>query len=102
MQCFCRTRIFVRIYKRGKSDTAKIGDATEQATKILNNALSEAENTKKTLLLETKDEIHRLRSDADKEIRERRNEVQKQEKDLTSVKNILIKELTLWKRKMKV
>ena len=56
--------------KRGKTDTAKIGDATEQATKILNNALSEAENTKKSQLMEAKDEIHRLRSDADKEIRE--------------------------------
>ncbi len=77
--------------KRGKSDTAKVGDAIEQATKILNNALSEAENTKKTLLLETKDEIHRLRSDADKEIRERRNEVQKQEKRLNQREEYLDK-----------
>ncbi len=68
--------------KRGKDDAAKIGDATEQATKILNNALTEAESTKKAQLMEAKDEIHRLRSDADKEIRERRNEVQKQEKRL--------------------
>ena len=68
--------------KRGKDDAQKIGDATEQATKILNNALSEAESTKKAQLMEAKDEIHKLRSDADKEIRERRNEVQKQEKRL--------------------
>ena len=66
--------------KRGKDDAQKIGDATEQATKILNNALTEAESTKKAQLMEAKDEIHKLRSDADKEIRERRNEVQKQEK----------------------
>ena len=68
--------------KRGKDDAEKIGDATEQATKILNNALTEAESTKKAQLMEAKDEIHKLRSDADKEIRERRNEVQKQEKRL--------------------
>lgn len=68
--------------KRGKDDAQKIGDATEQATKILNNALTEAESTKKAQLMEAKDEIHKLRSDADKEIRERRNEVQKQEKRL--------------------
>ena len=77
--------------KRGKTDTAKIGDATEQATKILNNALSEAENTKKSQLMEAKDEIHRLRSDADKEIRERRNEVQKQEKRLNQREEYLDK-----------
>ena len=68
--------------KRGKDDAQKIGDATEQATKILNNALTEAESTKKAQLMEAKDEVHKLRSDADKEIRERRNEVQKQEKRL--------------------
>ena len=68
--------------KRGKDDAQKIGDATEQATKILNNALTEAESTKKAQLMEAQDEIHKLRSDADKEIRERRNEVQKQEKRL--------------------
>ena len=68
--------------KRGKDDAQKIEDATEQATKILNNALTEAESTKKAQLMEAKDEIHKLRSDADKEIRERRNEVQKQEKRL--------------------
>lgn len=77
--------------KRGKSDANKIGDATEQATRILNNALSEAEATKKAQLMEAKDEIHRLRSDADKEIRERRNEVQKQEKRLNQREEYLDK-----------
>jgi ribonuclease Y len=56
--------------------------ATQEATRILNNALSEAEAVKKAQLVEAKEEIHSLRSDADKEIRERRNEVQRQEKRL--------------------
>ena len=73
---------FIGLTAKRKSDDAKIANATEQATKILNDALSEAEKTKKAQLMEAKDEIHKLRSDADKEIRERRNEVQKQEKRL--------------------
>lgn len=65
--------------------------AAQEATRILNNALSEAEATKKTQLMETKDEIHKLRSDADKEIRERRNEVQRQEKRLNQREEYLDK-----------
>ena len=65
--------------------------ATQEATRILNNALSEAEATKKAQLVEAKDEIHKLRSDADKEIRERRNEVQRQEKRLNQREEYLDK-----------
>ena len=77
--------------KRGKDDETTKGNAQEEANKILNNALSEAEKTKKTQLMETKDEIHRRRSDADKDIRERRNEVQKQEKRLNQREEYLDK-----------
>jgi ribonuclease Y len=56
--------------------------AMQEATRIMNNALAEAEAAKKAQLVEAKDEIHKLRSDADREIRERRNEVQRQEKRL--------------------
>ena len=82
---------FIGLTAKRKSDDAKIANATEQATKILNDALSEAEKTKKTQLMEAKDEIHKLRSDADKEIRERRNEVQKQEKRLNQREEYLDK-----------
>lgn len=47
---------------------------------------------KKASLIEAKDEIHKLRSDADKEIRERRSEVQNRKTASTKGKNILIKE----------
>ena len=67
---------------RRKTSEKEIGSATQQATKIINNALTEAEATKKARLIEAKDEIHKLRHDADKEIRERRSEVQKQENRL--------------------
>lgn len=67
---------------RRKATENEIGSATQQATTIINNALSEAESTKKSSLVEAKDEIHKLRSDADKEIRERRSEIQRQENRL--------------------
>lgn len=67
---------------RRKANEKEIGSATSEATKIINNALTEAEQTKKASLIEAKDEIHKLRSDADKEIRERRSEVQRQENRL--------------------
>lgn len=77
--------------KKQKDDQDTVVNAQEKANQILNNALSEAENTKKTQLMETKDEIHRLRSDADRDIRERRNEVQKQEKRLNQREEYLDK-----------
>ena len=51
---------------RRKTSEKEIGSATQQATKIINNALNEAEATKKARLVEAKDEIHKLRHDADK------------------------------------
>ena len=54
---------------RRKTSEKEIGSATQEATRIINNALSEAESAKKARVLEAKDEIHKLRADADKEIR---------------------------------
>ncbi|MGN1124306.1 MAG: Rnase Y domain-containing protein, partial [Eubacterium sp.] len=76
---------------RRKTSEKEIGSATQEATKIINNALAEAESTKKARLVEAKDEIHKLRSDADKEIRERRSEVQRQENRLNQREEYLDK-----------
>ena len=76
---------------RRKTSEKEIGSATQQATKIINNALNEAEATKKARLVEAKDEIHKLRHDADKEILERRTEVQKQENRLNQREEYLDK-----------
>ncbi len=76
---------------RRKTSEKEIGSATQQATKIINNALTEAEATKKARLVEAKDEIHKLRSDAEKEIRERRSEVQRQENRLNQREEYLDK-----------
>ena len=84
---------------RRKTSEKQIGSATQEATKIINNALAEAESTKKARLIEAKDEIHKLRSDADKEIRERRNEVQRQETRLNQREEYLDKRADMLEKK---
>ncbi len=79
-----------RIWKE-KKDNNDLESARNQARDIINNALSEAEASKKAQIMEARDEVHKLRSDADKEIRERRNEVQKQEKRLNQREEYLDK-----------
>lgn len=61
---------------------AKIAGARGAAEQILEDAKRDAEALKKEALLEAKDEIHKLRIDAEQEVRERRNELQKQENRL--------------------
>ncbi|MGX1193868.1 ribonuclease Y [Metabacillus sp. SLBN-84] len=61
---------------------AKIAGAKGTAEQILEDARRDAEATKKEALLEAKDDIHKLRTEAEQEIRERRNELQKQENRL--------------------
>jgi ribonuclease Y len=59
---------------------AKIGTAEEEAKRIVSDAIKSAESKKKDLLIEAKDEIHRLRTDAEKELKDRRIDVQRQER----------------------
>ena len=82
---------FIGSFTRMKTSEKEIGSASQEATRIINNALTEAEAAKKASLVEAKDEIHKLRSDADREIRERRSEVQRQETRLTQREEYLDK-----------
>ncbi len=84
---------------RRRTSEKEIGSATQEATRILNNALSEAETTKKARLVEAKDEIHKLRTDADRDIRERRSEVQRQEKRLNQREEYLDKKADTLEKK---
>jgi ribonucrease Y len=61
---------------------AKIAGARNAAEQILEDAKRDAEALKKEALLEAKDDIHKLRTEAEREVRERRNELQKQENRL--------------------
>lgn len=59
---------------------AKITSAEQEASKILESAERQAETTKKEALVEVKDELHRLRTDTENELRDRRNELTQIEK----------------------
>lgn len=69
-------------FVRKRLAEAKISSAEEAAKRIVDNANQEATARKKEMILEAKDEVHRLRTEADKDIRERRNEVQRLERRL--------------------
>ncbi len=58
---------------------SKVTGAKQSAVLIVDEAKREAEALKKEALLEAKDESHKLRSEAESDIRERRAELQKQE-----------------------
>lgn len=68
------------INHRKKISESTIGSAEKEAARIMNDALKSAEAKKKEMVLEGKEEIHRLRSESDKEVNDRRREVQHQEK----------------------
>lgn len=76
---------------RRKVAEAAIGSATDEANRIVSEAVNQAESKKKEAILEAKDEIHKQRSELDKEIRERRSEVQRQERRLIQKEETLDK-----------
>lgn len=72
--------IIVGYFVRKNISETKIGEAKDLAKDIIDKANKDSETIKKEKLLEAKEEIHKWRTDAEKEQRERRNEVQKYER----------------------
>ena len=73
---------FVGMYIRKKLAESKMKSAEAEAKKILDIANVEAENKRKEEIIKAKEEIMNARNELDQEIRERRGEVQLQEKRL--------------------
>ncbi|WP_226034877.1 ribonuclease Y [Aquibacillus saliphilus] len=79
----------------------KISSAEDLAKQIVEEGHRNAEVSKKEALLEAKDENHKLRQQADQELRERRTEIQKQEGRLMQKEeNLDRKDETLDKREL--
>ncbi len=57
----------------------KMGDAKQLANKMVEEAIAESKTLRKEAVLEGKEELHKLRSDFDKEMKDRRAEVQRSE-----------------------
>ncbi len=79
-------------FRRKKSE-ATIGSAEDEARRILSDAMKAAEAKKKEAVLEAKDEIFNLRTEADREIKDRRSEVQRQERRLQQKEESLDKKI---------
>ena len=67
----------------------EIGGAEEEAKRIINESIKAAEEKKREAVLEAKEEIHKNRADLDREIKERRSEIQKSERRLTQKEETL-------------
>ena len=85
--------------KKYKEADAKIKNADNEALRIYNERISSGESRKKELLLEAKDEIHKLRTEHDKEVKERRSELSKQERRLQQKEESLDKKTDAFERK---
>ncbi|WP_091540341.1 ribonuclease Y [Alkaliphilus peptidifermentans] len=69
----------------------KIGSAEILAKKLIEDAERDAETSKKEVLLEAKEEVHKLRNEFERESRERRNELQRIERRLIQKEEVLDK-----------
>lgn len=80
------------IHRKNVAEAA-IGSATQEATRLVNQAVTQAEQKKKEAILEAKDEIHKQRTEVDRELRERRSEVQRQERRIIQKEESLDKKV---------
>ena len=86
-----------------KVGEAKVGSAEEKAREIIDDALKTAETKKREALLEAKEENLKVKNDLDKEIKERRAEIQRYEKRVLGKEETLDKKLdALEKRESKL
>jgi len=84
---------------RKKFAEREIGSAEAEATRLINDAIRSGESRKKEMLLEAKDEIHRSRTEYEKEVKERRAELSKQERRLQQKEETLDKKADTFERK---
>lgn len=97
------------VFRKNKAEKI-IGSAEAEAKRLLSDAIKNAEARKKELLIEAKDEAHQLRTETEKDLRERRSEVQRQERRLQQkeetldkkIDNLEIKEENIAKRQKEV
>lgn len=78
------------LYRKNVAEK-EIGSAEQEATRIINDAIKAGETKKREAVLEAKDEIYKERTEAEREIKERRNETQKLERRLTQKEETLDK-----------
>ena len=81
--------IIIGFFIRKNISESKIGSAEIEAKRIVEEATKVAETRKKELLVEAKDEAHKMRNEYERENKERRNEIQRSEKRLIKKEEML-------------
>ena len=84
---------------RKKIAEAEIGSAEEQAKRIVELAEQKAESSQKQAVIDAKDEIHKLRTEAEREIKDRRYELNQQEKRILQKEESLEKKISQFEKK---
>jgi ribonuclease Y len=77
----------------------EISSAEEEAKRIINESIKSAESKKREMLLEAKEEIHKNRTEYEREVKERRAELSKQENRLQQKEENLDKKTDSLERK---
>jgi len=80
------------IYRRNIAE-AKIANAEDAVKKMISDAQKRAETIKKETVLEAKEEAYRIKNENEKELRERRNELQRNERRLLQREETLDKKI---------
>ena len=72
---------------------AELGSAEDEAKRLVSEALKTAESKKKEAIVEAKDEIYRMRTETDKELKDRRSEVSRLERRIQQKEESLDRKL---------
>lgn len=89
----------VAVNYRKRTAEKEIGSAEEEAKRIINESIKSAENKKREMLVEAKEEIHKSRTEYDREVKDRRSELQKQERRLQQKEENLDRKTEQYERK---
>ena len=91
----------VGVLIRKRIAESKIQSAESEAKRLIENVKIEAENLKKEELIKAKEEVLKIRNELDQEIKERRGDVQAQERRLIQKEENLEKKVALFDSKEK-
>ena len=91
----------IGVFIRKKIAESKIQSAENEAKRLIENIKIEAENLKKEELIKAKEEVLQIRNDLDLEIKERRGDIQAQERRLIQKEENLEKRVSAYDSKEK-
>jgi len=89
----------VGVQYRKRFAEAELGSAEDEAKRVVSEAIKNAESKKKEARIESKDEIYKMRNDAERDLKERRSEVQRLERRTQQKEELMEKRSDKMERK---